>query len=379
MAHGTYDVIVLGIGGMGGAAAYELARRGRRVLGLEQFSLGHDRGSSHGQTRIIRKAYYEHPDYVPLLHRAYQRWFDLEQLSGRHLLTFCGVLNIGRPEGAIVAGVRASARQHGLAVEDLSPDELRRRFPAFRFDDSYVGVLERDGGFLYVDDCVLTYAREAQLAGADIRENEPAVSWETAGNSVTVHTRRHTYVAAKLVITAGPWAGPLLGRAKVPLTVMRQSPFWFGPADDALFRRDVFPGFIAETPEGDYYGLPMIDRKGAKIARHYGQPELPDPAGVDRFVNAADEADVRGFLKRHIPAADGPVRHGSVCLYTLTPDRHFVIDTLPDASNVVVAAGFSGHGFKFASVVGEILADLAETGRTAHPIGLFGLGRFGAK
>jgi sarcosine oxidase len=377
MDGGTFDAIVIGLGGMGSAALFELARRGRRVLGLEQFVAGHDQGSSHGHTRIIRQAYYEHPAYVPLVRRAYERWYDLEQRQGVHLLTTCKCLSIGPPKGELVPGVRRAADEHRLDIEELSPEELRRRFPAFRFGDESEAVLESTAGFLYVEECVKAHVREAERLGAEVRAGEVVRSWRAEGPGVEVMTAHGTYRAANLVLTAGPWAGALLARHGAALTVMRQVPLWFGTSDDRLFRRDVFPIFIAETPEGHFYGLPAMDANGLKVARHYGAPELPGPAAVNRTVNDADEAPVRRFLRDHIPAVDGPVRRSSVCIYTLTPDRHFVIDRHPDHDNVAIAAGFSGHGFKFSSVVGEILADLVETGKTALPIELFHVGRFG--
>lgn len=373
MGDTTFDVIVLGVGGMGSAAVCELARRGRRVLGLEQFALGHDRGSSHGHTRIIRKAYYEHPDYVPLVLRAFERWRDLERRCGQTLLTECPCLSIGRPDGELVAGVLRSAAEHGLPVERLGAAELCRRFPAFRFDDDYVGVLEHSAGFLYVDDCVRAHADEARRLGAVIRDNEPVLSWSAESGGVRVETTAGRYSAGRLVITAGPWAGRLLGELGGRLTVMRQLVLWFGPRDRGLFGKDRFPIFIAETSDGAYYGLPALNADGVKVARHYGALELREPSEITRDISAADAEPVRRFLRAHLPAAEGPLSRASVCVYTLTPDRHFLIDVHPAHPQVAFAAGFSGHGFKFASVVGEILADLAETGRTGLPIGLFRL------
>jgi sarcosine oxidase len=371
-----YDVIILGLGGMGGAAAFELARRGRKVLGLEQFGLVHDRGSSHGLTRIIRKAYFEHPDYVPLLRRAYERWYELEQRLGVHLFTECGCLSIGKPDSELVAGVRQAAEQHHLPVENLDPMQLRQRFPAFQFDDAYVGVLERDAGYLNVEACVQAHLDAARALGADLRGEEPALSWEVAGKGVTVRTAHGSYAADKLVITAGAWAAPVLHDLGLPLQVRRQVLLWFATSNPGLFRRDVFPVYMAETPEGFFYGFPMIDPLGHKVARHdIGEP-VSDPAGVDRTIRPTDEVDCRAFLKAHIPAARGPVQHGKVCLYTMTPDQHFVIDVHPAHPQVAFAAGFSGHGFKFASAVGEILADLAETGKTPLPIAMFRANRF---
>jgi sarcosine oxidase len=379
MLQGRFDVIVLGVGGMGSAALFELSRRGRRVLGLEQFDLVHDRGSSHGHTRVIRKAYFEHPNYVPLARRAYERWYDLEQRSGRHLFTECGCLSIGPAEGELVAGVQRAASEHNLPIESFNAAELGRRYSAFRFDDRHVAVLERDAGFLYVEDCVRAHIEEARKLGAEVHANDPVESWHATASGVEVHARSGRYAAERLIITAGPWAGHLLARWGAPLTVMRQVLLWFGTSDDALFRRDRFPIYICETPEGHFYGFPAIDPRGAKAARHYGQPELPGPDGIDRTVSDRDEEPVRAFLKRHLPGLNSPRRDGVVCIYTLSPDRHFIIDLHPEHNSVALATGFSGHGFKFASVVGEILADLAENGRTALPIEMFRLSRFGAK
>lgn len=377
MTQPAFDVIVLGAGGMGSAAAYELARRGRSVLALEQFPLVHARGSSHGHTRIIRRAYYEHPAYVPLVRRAFERWYDLEQRTGRHLLTECGCLNVGPVDGEVVSGVLTSAREHRLAVESLDAAGLRARFPPFRFDEGYAGVLERDAGFLYVEECVRAHLDAARDLGAVIHAEEPATDWRVSGPGVVVTTTKGTYHAAHLVLTAGPWAGAVLADRGAALRVMRQTMLWFGPPDPASFRRDVFPIFLADVPGGPFYGLPAVDGRGVKVARHYGAVEQASPAAVDRDPRPADEGLVREFLGAHLPGAAGPLRDARTCIYTLTPDRHFLIGAHPDFANVAVAAGFSGHGFKFAPVVGEILADLVEAGTTTLDIGLFRFDRFG--
>jgi sarcosine oxidase len=370
-----HDVIVLGLGGMGTAAAAELTRRGRRVLGLEQFALAHDHGSSHGHTRVIRTAYFEHPAYVPLVRRAFGLWYELEQRTGKHLLTECPCLSIGRPGGELIDGVRRAAAEHGLIVEDLSPAELIHQFPLFRVDDSYVGLLEREAGFLYVERCVKAAAADAVAHGAQLHWDEPVREWTATNAGVTVRTDRATYHADRLVITAGPWATTMLGDLGEKLTVMRQTPIWLAPPDPRPFARDRFPIFLADSPAGTFYGLPAIDPRGVKVAQHYGAPELATPDSVDRVVNEADEAPIRAFVRSHLPAADGPRTDAVVCPYTLTRDRHFVIDRHPEFANVAVAAGFSGHGFKFAPVVGEMLADLVEAGVVEARPDLFRIGR----
>jgi sarcosine oxidase len=370
-----FDVIVLGVGGMGSAATFELARRGLSVLGLEQFKLVHELGSSHGQTRIIRTAYHEDPRYVPLVRRAFERWYELERTVGRHLLTRCGCLTFGRADSGMVTGVQQSAREHQLPIEVFSCGELHRRFPQFRLPGDYVGVLEQQAGFLYVEDCVRAHIHAARQHGATIQDEEEVFFWQADTNGVWVTTAKGEYRAAKLVITAGPWAVGTLGSFGV-LRVMRQTLLWFGTEDDKAYQRNRFPIWLAETPEGYFYGLPVIDSSGLKMAQHYGQPELLDPYFVTRQILPEDEVPARAFLAQHLPGVNGPLRKAQTCIYTLTPDRHFLIDLLPGHANVAVAAGFSGHGFKFASVVGEILADLAEHGSTNHGTDLFRFSRF---
>ena len=248
-------------------------------------------------------------------------------------------------------------------------------FLSFAPEDN-VAVLEREAGFLAVEDCVLAHANEARRLGATIHEQEEVVAWRADDQHVEVVTKSKRYAAARLVVTAGAWATRLLDRVGVPLTVMRQVPMWIGTPRPNEFRRDRFPCYIAETPDGDFYGFPMIDAAGLKVARHYGAPELADPSAVDWSVHDADEKPLRRFVSKYLPNVSGAVNRSSVCMYTLTPDRHFVIDLDPRHRNVAVAAGFSGHGFKFSSVVGEILADLCDDGRTSHPIEMFRATRF---
>ena len=371
----AFDVIVIGVGGMGSAACFELARRGRRVLGLEQFPLAHDRGSSHGHTRIIRTAYAEHPGYVPLLRRAFKKWRELEQLSGRHLLTECPCLNAGPPGSAHVEGVRASVRTHNLVAEELTGNAINRRFPAFSFPADYVGVLERAAGFLYVEECVRAHIDSALSLGAEIHAEEAVREWKAVGDGVEVTTDKGTYRAAKLVVTAGAWATRLLADIGIPLRLMRQVMTWFDAGARDELRPGRFPIFLVDVRGGPYYGLPALDGFGLKVARHYHAPELLNPDSVNWNATAEDAAPVRAFLDEYIPGV-GALARAQVCLYTLTPDRHFVIEVHPREPRVSVACGFSGHGFKFAPVVGEIMADLADSGTTKHEVGMFRVRRF---
>jgi sarcosine oxidase len=346
------------------------------VLGLEQYALAHDRGSSHGQSRVIRKAYSDHPAYVTLLHRAYERWLDLEQRQCQRLFARCGCLTIGPPDGDRVGGVLRSGREHHLPIEQLTVAELRRRFPMFQLSGDFVGVLEPEAGYLMVEDCITAYAAAARRLGAELRTHEPVLSWEVTGSGVVVRTAAGTYTAERLIVCAGAWAGRILSELRLPLTLRRMVLSWHATADDALFQEDHFPVYRAQVPEGIFYGFPVIDGSGHKVARSDSGTTIGEPATLDRTLTPADTAECRPFLDRYLPAVSGPLRGGRVCMYTMTPDRNFILDLHPHHANVVIAAGFSGHGFKFASVVGEILADLAETGRSQLPIDLFRIGRF---
>ncbi|MDX1948056.1 MAG: N-methyl-L-tryptophan oxidase [Pirellulaceae bacterium] len=378
MATEVFDVIVLGTGGVGSAAAYHLARRGARVLGLDRFPGGHDRGSSHGQTRIIRQAYFEHSDYVPLLIEAYRLWRELEQSSGETLLRQVGLLQVGPAGGAVIGGVLASAKQHGLAVESLAAGEIERRWPGFRVPEQLVGVLEPAAGYLHVERCVLAHLAAAQEQGADLRFGSAARSWRGDGGGVTVETEDgQRYSAAKLVVTAGPWASQVLAGLGVPLVVRRKHLYWF-PAGDSAYQADKgYPTFLFELPHGVFYGFPKIDDLGLKVAEHSGGAAVADPLTDPRAFDAGDLARVEGFLAAHLPRVGRPHTCRGVCFYTMSPDEHFLVDQLPGHDNVVFAAGLSGHGFKFTSVLGPALADLALDGQTRLPIGFLGVGRFG--
>jgi len=376
----SFDVIVIGIGAMGSSACYQLARRGVRVLGLEQFDIPHALGSSHGQSRMIRMAYFEHPDYVPLLQRAYALWDELEQVSGQKLLYRTGGLYMGPRDGEIVGGSLASARRHNLPFESLGSDELRRRFPQFHLPDTWVGVLEPHAGFLLPERVVAAHAEAALRAGAQLHGREMVLDWRADPRGATVRTTRNEYHAGQLIFCGGPWSGKLLRDIGVDLVVTRQVLAWVWPKQPDLFTLDRLPVWAIDHLDGTlHYGFPMMNEvPGFKIA-HHGRGAVTDPDRVERDPQPGDEKTFRPILSQILPAADGPLLSMKVCLYTNSPDGHFMIDRHPHHERVTVACGFSGHGFKFASVVGEILADLAMNGRTPLPAAFLGLSRFASK
>ena len=368
MTH-RYDVIVAGTGGVGSAALFHLARRGVKVLGLDRFPPGHDRGSSHGHTRLIRQAYFEHADYVPLVLRSYELWAELEALRGQKLYHEVGLLEVGPADGEVVPGVLRAAEQHGLEVEQLTGEQVERRFPGFRAPTPLVGVFERRAGYLHVEECVVAHVEAALALGAELRTGEEVRAWEPDDDGVRVATDRESYLADRLVIAAGPWAGQLLAELGIPLVVRRKPQFWFRPRDKAYRVERGCPGFLFETPAGFYYGFPQLDDGGVKAAEHSGGAVVADPLTVNRDLDPADVSLVRAFLSAHLPGVSHELLHHAVCMYTLTPDQHFVVDVHPQHRQVAFVAGLSGHGFKFTPVLGEALADLALNGRTSLPIG----------
>lgn len=374
-----YDAIVIGIGGIGSAALYSLARSGLRVLGIDQFAPPHDRGSTHGQTRIIRQAYFEHPDYVPLLIRAYELWSEIEAAICKPLFARVGLLEVGPEDGVVVPGVLASATQHGLAVDRLTAHEIERRFPGFRVPHDCVGVFEPAAGYLHVEACVAALLNLGARASAETITNTAVIGWLPQGNSYVVTTDRGTFTAERLIITAGPWAARVLPSLGVSLEVRRKQIYWF---DVAHARRDNYqsgkhaPTFLYELPSGVFYGFPQFDARGVKVAQHTGGGVATDPSHVDCSLDTAEHDAVCQFIADCLPGVIPQHREHATCLYTMSPDEHFVVDTLPDHPGVVFAAGLSGHGYKFAPVLGEILADLAIAGHTRHPVEFLRANRF---
>lgn len=357
-----YDVVVVGLGAMGGAAAYALAARGLRVLGLDRHQPPHVHGSHHGESRIIRKAYYEHPAYVPLLERSFAAWRELEARARAALLLRTGGLMIGEDTGELVPGVLASAREHHLQHEVLSREALAARYPQFRVDRSMLAVREDDAGILFPEACIRAFHGGARAAKAELRYGEPAREWSCGPGGVRVDTAQGRYSGGALVLTAGAGMGDLVPGLRPHLRVERQLVAHFAPASEpAALGPGRLPIFCLEEPDGAfYYGFPDLG-SGCKVARHHGE---------------ADVADIRGFLERRLPQANGALRASDECLYTNTPDFHFLLDRHPRHDEVIVASVCSGHGFKFASVMGEIIADLVQGRTRAFDLSMFRMGRF---
>jgi sarcosine oxidase len=364
------DTIVAGLGAHGSAAAYHLAKRGQRVLGFDRFARGHTLASFGGLSRIIRLSYYEHPSYVPLLKRAWELWRELERDSGETLLTQTGGLYMGPPDGELVSGSLASARTHALAHELLDNAELRRRYPIFNIGRDWVGVADAQAGWLAPERAVETHLRLAERHGATLHFSEPIERWERDGEGVRVTSARGSYRAQRLVIAAGSWLPRLLPKLAAHLWVERSVLFWFEPRGE-LDAFTKLPVYIVEDTDRFYYGFPYDPTRGLKMAGlHFG--DRVDPDTVDREPSAKDEERVRAWLRLRMPLANGERRRAQVCLYTNSPDSHFIIDR---DGQVTYASACSGHGFKFATAVGEILADLAMTGRSSLDIGFLSSAR----
>ena len=369
-----YDAIVIGVGGMGSATVYQLARDGCRVLGLEQFGTPHAFGSSHGSTRIIRLAYSEGPEYVPLLHAAYRYWREIEDVSGESILQVTGGLDVG-PEGSwTIEGSRQSCLEYGLAFEELDGAAVNRRFPGYRLPGSMRAVYQPDGGYVRSEVAIRAYADAARKLGAEIVTDARVRDWERGPAGLRVNTADGQYEARKLVITAGAWVGQLLPSLRPVCRPERQVMLWTEPLNAAAFDPVRFPVFNMEAPSGRYYGFPNDRGEGIKIGRYYHlRQQVSDPDRLDRECHPEDEAVLREGLEAYFPEANGATLRMTACMFTNTPDTHFILDRYGDADDVFVAAGFSGHGFKFCSVVGRIMADLCLDRPPRWEIGRFRL------
>jgi sarcosine oxidase len=363
---------------MGSATLYHLARRGWKVLGLEQFAPGHDRGSSHGDSRIIRETYFEHPLYVPLVRRAHRLWRDLEQGSGSSLMTITGGIMIGPPHGAVVPGTLRSAAEHGLPHEILTPAEVHERFPAFRLAEDLVAVFDPRAGYLDPEACNRAHIKVARDAGAEARLNEGVLDWIPDGSGVRVTTAAGTYSADRLVLAAGAWNGELIPDLVLPLTIERQTVFWLDPKGDARdYDAARFPIYAYEYRRGSIcYGFPRLPR-GVKASVMHDGETVTDADNVKRAVDQSEVGPLRAALRPILPAlADAPVRESAVCLFTNTPDHDFIIDFHPFTPQVLISSPCSGHGFKFASAIGEIQAELLMTGKSSFDLSPFRISRW---
>ncbi len=371
-------VIVAGLGAMGSAAAAELSGRGADVIGLEQFTPAHDMGSSHGESRIFRMAYFEDSRYVPLLQRALVLWRELEQRAETEVLHGVGALLIGPERSEILSGALHSAEQWRLPHELLTAAECRERFPKFKVRDHEIALLEPEAGVLRPERAILAFQQIAAQSGARLNFNEPVRAWRVDEDTVTVQTDVREYQADRLIITAGAWAPQLFGEARKHLSLRRVVQYWFRPQGQGWVP-GAMPAYIwAPGDHETFYGLPALAGipGGAKVAYHQVGPEIDDPVRVNRKVGDAEVEQMRRPIIELIPELNGELVSAKTCIYTNTPDEHFLLGIHPRSERVVVAAGFSGHGFKFASVIGEILAELAVHGATRHDISLFDPTRF---
>jgi sarcosine oxidase len=372
----TFDVAVIGLGAMGSAALFNLARQGRRVVGIEQFEPGHDKGSSHGESRIIRLSYFEHPSYVPLARRAMEKWRELEQLCGQNILTVTGVLEAGYPGCPIVEGSLEASRLHGLDHEVLDAAEINRRFPAFKVPPHWTGLYQPDGGFLRPELAIQQFVGLAERHGAEVRTGTRVLAIEPLGSGVRVRTETGEIEAGSVIVAAGAWIGDFAPELKPHFKLTRQVLGWFEPLQPAYYAPDRCPVFILESEDDACYGFPDFAGTGVKTASHRKGAYLPSANDLSQDGGAADEAQIRRMLALAMPEANGPLRAMRTCMYTRTPDEDFVIDRSSADPRIILASPCSGHGFKFASVIGEVLADLALGKTPANDISRFKLERF---
>lgn len=375
------DAVVLGVGGVGSAAAMHLARRGLSVVGIDRFRPPHDRGSSHGATRVIRKAYFEHPDYVPLLERAYPLWRELEQQTGQSLFLPVGVLQIGPVAGPVLSGIAASVERFGLKIDQLDAAEVQARWPGFHVPEGCIGLFEEDAGLLRVEACVQAQLAEARRAGADLRFDQQVLSWTPHDDGVDVETGDIRVHAKYLVISAGAWADSLLrerllAERNIELQVLKKDLYWYGTSGTVYHADDGYPAFLFDLPEGVFYGLPALDAEGLKVGQHTRGVVVEDPTEVNRDPDPADQAQTEQFLEQCLPHLTRELTRHAACLYTMSPDHHFIVDRHPAWPHVVFAAGLSGHGFKFVNVLGEALADMVQGQPTQMPLDFLSLARF---
>ena len=374
----TYDTAVIGLGAVGSATLYNLAKRGSRVIGFEQFEPGHDRGSSHGESRIIRLSYYEDLSYVPLLRRAYEEWRAFEVTDGGEpgsLMTITGILEAGHPGSSAVANSLKAARHHGLPHEELDAAEIGRRFPAFRLPADWRGQFQRDGGFLRPEQAITRFVAAAQRRYATVRTSTRVRKIVSTPGAIRVHTDDEIIEAGSLVVAAGAWIGDFAPFLNPNLAITRQVVGWFPPRMPAYFTPERCPVFILEAEEDHCYGFPDFTGTGVKAASHWRGATLRHVDEHDGNVEAEDEERIARMFRRLMPDVGGPATRLMTCIYTRTPDGHFLIDRSPEDARIVLASPCSGHGFKFASLFGKVLADMAQGHALPQDMALFRLAR----
>lgn len=379
-----FDYIVIGMGSMGSSTCYHLAKSGASVLGIEQFELAHEKGAHSGQSRIVRKAYFEHPDYIPLLERAYQNWEEIERISGNKVYHETGLFYTGPKGHPIIENIRDAAKTYNIPLMDSAKQDDLSILPLFTVPDNYEWIYEPEAGFVETEKTILTYVEEAKKLGTVIHQQEKVMDWQVMEDGVVVRTDKGEYSCRKIIVTAGPWSAKLMPSIKDQLKVTRQTLMWIAPEEPDLFQSENFPcWFVVDKDKpGAYYGFPIAtinDQKnpnGFKFAYHHPGDET-DPDEVNRSISTDDMQPLLAFVETYMPKAKGQVLGVKTCLYSNSQDEHFVIDCLRDTDGkVCFARGFSGHGFKFVSVIGEIMADLALKGSTPLPIGFLRADRF---
>ena len=371
----VHEFIVLGIGGVVIAALYHLAKRGADVLGIDQYPAGHDKGSSHGDSRLIRLVYFEHPDYVPLLRNAFELWRELEVESGDELLNMTGLLQAGPPDGEVITGLLKAAKIHQLKMEQLSPEAANKRFPGINLKAEQTAIFDENAGILKVEDCVKTHVKLAQKHGAQLKSGQ-AIGWEQQHNGISVQVGEETLHCQKLIITPGAWASDLLPALSPFLEIRRKSLFWFDKHSPQHELGNDFPVFFIEDGDHNFYGFPAMDKKGIKMADHQGGEVMSSPTELDNTLDANALLEISGALNQYLPDVGDHLSHYTNCMYTMSSDDHFIVGQYPGNADVHFVAGLSGHGFKFATVLGQIMADLTMTGETMHPISFLSPRRF---
>ncbi|MGM7722202.1 N-methyl-L-tryptophan oxidase [Metabacillus sp. Hm71] len=373
----NYDVIIIGAGSMGMAAGYFLSKSGKKTLLVDSCNPPHNKGSHHGETRIIRYAYAEGEEYVPFILKAQELWNDLEQATGKQLFIQTGVLSVGKEESSFMQNIISSAKKYSLPLEVHNTNEIHHRWSGMTLPIDFMGCFEPTSGVLKCEDSITAYQELAELHGATILSNSRVKEISILNDRVTIKTDEKTFYSDALVVSAGAWSGNLLSMLDLdlPLTPVRKTFAWFD-ANEALYHHTRFPAFAFATPQGLYYGFPSIDGAGLKVGRHDGGDRInPDESMIDFDERAEDEGDLVQFLNQYIPNV-GHLKYGKTCMYTLTPDEKFIIDLHPKYSNVAIAGGFSGHGFKFSSAVGQALSNLIISGKNDIDLSPFSINRF---